>query len=150
MEQQLLDGDVGLSALCSELRRQHTCAKFTYKIREGMEMADRNKECKRCRFSVAVYMLLYRIFLFFFFLFLLLKNVKNSFPKKKKRKRKDFHRQFCRKFLTVSPAELIAYRMSIFFSFSGDYKLGFLQASCPICGSAAGEALLKPTVSYEV
>lgn len=59
MEQQLLDGDVGLSALCSELRRQHTCAKFTYKIREGMEMADRNKERKRCRFSVAVYMLLY-------------------------------------------------------------------------------------------
>lgn len=88
VEQQLLDGDVGLSALCSELRRQHTCAKFTYKIREGMEMADRNKECKRCRFSVAVYMLLYRIFLFFFFLFLLLKNVKNSFPKKKKEKEK--------------------------------------------------------------
>ena len=100
--------------------------------------------------SVLLYICCCTGFSFFFFSFFLLKNVKNSFPKKKKRKRKDFHRQFCRKFLTVSPAELIAYRMSIFFSFSGDYKLGFLQASCPICGSAAGEALLKPTVSYEV
>ena len=88
VEQQLLDGDVGLSALCSELRRQHTCAKFTYKIREGMEMADRNKECKRCRFSVAVYMLLYRIFLFFFFFFCFSKMSRTLFQKKKKKKKR--------------------------------------------------------------
>lgn len=149
MEQQLLDGDVGLSALCSELRRQHTCAKFTYKIREGMEMADRNKERKRCRFSVAVYMLLYRIFLFFFFFFSSQK-CQELFSKKKKKKKKRFPQTVLQKAPHCLASRTDCIQNEHFFSFSGDYKLGFLQASCPICGSAAGEALLKPTVSYEV
>lgn len=107
--------------------------KFSCKNRRGKKIADRSMEPRHCRFEVcgekkrnhcSVFFLFASQMAWPFFPEVFSKSF--LFPKKDK----DFHRQFCRKLITLSAAELIAYIISNF-SFLYWLQADFLKKLLP-------------------